>query len=473
MSNVPIPTLGPTGFLAPAESAILAGVFADISAAFGGGLNPSQETPQGQLAVSTAAVIGYCNDLFLQYVNQVDPAYADGRMQDAIARIYFLSRNPAQPTTVQAVCSGATGTIIPPGALARASDGNTYSCTSGGTIPASGSITLPFACLTPGPIACPASSLNVVYRAIPGWDSINNPADGVLGNDVESRVDFEARRSASVALNAIGTLPSLRAAVLNVPNVLDAYVTENDTGSPVTIGGVSIAAHSLYVCASGGASADIAKAIWTKKPPGCGYTGNTTVTVTDDNAGYATPYPTYGVTFQTPAALPILFSVQIANSPTVPSDATTQIQNAVIAAFSGTDGGARAKIGSTIFASRFYAGIAALGPWAQIVSIQVGSSNAAAASFTAAIAGATMTVSAVASGTLAIGQTIVAAGVLPGTLITALGTGTGGTGTYTLGVSQTVASESMAAVAPALNDLTVHIDQVPTISPLNIAVALV
>jgi hypothetical protein len=44
----------------------------------------------------------------------------------------------------------------------------------------------------------------------------------------------------------------------------------------------------------------------------------------------------------------------------------------VLASFNGTDGGPRARIGSWLFASRYYANIAALGSWALIYSIQVG-----------------------------------------------------------------------------------------------------
>ncbi|TIR78119.1 MAG: hypothetical protein E5X19_32455, partial [Mesorhizobium sp.] len=76
----------------------------DINGAFGGVLNPALNTPQGQLASSETAVIDEVNSTFLYFTNQVDPAYATGRMQDAIARIYFIERNPAQPTVVQALC---------------------------------------------------------------------------------------------------------------------------------------------------------------------------------------------------------------------------------------------------------------------------------------------------------------------------------------------------------------------------------
>jgi hypothetical protein len=64
---------------------------------------------------------------------------------------------------------------------------------------------------------------------------------------------------------------------------------------------------------------------------------------------------------------------------------------------------------------------------------------------TASIATTVLTVTAVASGTLAIGQTVDGTGVTAGTYITALGTGTGETGTYTLSASQTVSSTTLYA----------------------------
>ncbi len=68
------------------------------------------------------------------------------------------------------------------------------------------------------------------------------------------------------------------------------------------------------------------------------------------------------------------------------------------------------------------------------------------ASFTGSISGTVLTVSAVASGTLAIGQAVYGTGVTPGTSISTLGTGVGGTGTYNLNQSQSVSSEAMTAV---------------------------
>ena len=77
-----------------------------------------------------------------------------------------------------------------------------------------------------------------------------------------------------------------------------------------------------------------------------------------------------------------------------------------------------------------------------------------AAVFTGEIASTTLTVTAVSSGILSVGQRVYGTGITSGTFITALGTATGGTGTYTVGTSQTVASMTMNSGADntTLND---------------------
>ncbi|HEY6030794.1 MAG TPA: baseplate J/gp47 family protein [Gaiellaceae bacterium] len=465
-STVPSPTFGPNGFLVPDElTQILPAVQNDINAALGGGLNPSLETPQGQLASSIAAIVGNTNDAFLQMTQLFDPAYSFGRYQDALGRIYFIERIGAEATVVTATCAGAAGTVIPAGSVAQAADGNLYVCTTQGTIAAGGSVDLPFACVALGPITCPAHSLDQIYRAISGWDSIDNASDGVVGRDTETRAQFEERRYASVAKNAVGFLPALYGALLGVPGVLDAYVTENFTGSPLTINGFTLAAHSLYAAVVGGDQAAVAKAILSKKAPGCDMNGNTTVTVYDD-VNYEPPYPAYAVKFESPASLPIVFAVNIVNSAQVPANAQALVAAAIVSAFSGSDGGSRARIGATLYASRYYGPVVALGAWAQIISLQIGSQNVPAASFTGVIADTALTVSAV-TGTVAIGQTVVGAGVLPGTTILS-GSGT----SWVVSLSQTVSSEAMYGVAGDQNAVTVQIDQVPTIDETNVHVTL-
>lgn len=73
-------------------------------------------------------------------------------------------------------------------------------------------------------------------------------------------------------------------------------------------------------------------------------------------------------------------------------------------------------------------------------------SNAAGqAVFTGAISGTTLTVSATTSGSIIVGHVLSGSGITAGTKITAQGTGTGGTGTYTVDTSQTASSTTITA----------------------------
>jgi hypothetical protein len=484
--------------------------------------------------------------VILALFNGVDPAYATGRMQDGIARIYYLTRNPAVATVLQVSCLGAQGVAIPLNALLQdPATGNVYACTQGGTIPAGGAITLPFACQITGPIAVPASL--TIYQAIPGWDTAT-VVSGTVGNDVESRAAFELRRQQSVEANSRNSVQAILGAVREVSGVKSAFVLENPNGYPIAYnaaaqvvgsitgtvltvtsvasgtvqvgqtislapgsnasgitlaGGVTITSNgtgtggtgtynisasstvptnttielggnvlnrrSIFVCVSGGAAADIAQAIWNKKPPGCGYTGSTTVTVYDTSQPYPAPGIPYSVSYQVATASNVWVNVTIVNGPTVPSNALAQITAAIQAAFSGADNGLPAQIGQNFLASRLYAGIAALGPWAQIAALGLGSdANASSAVVTGSIAGTTLTVSAVSSGTLAIGQAVTGSGVAPGTFITALGSGAGGTGTYTVSVSQSVSSTSMTTYATSSSNVQMAVNQMPTFAAANL-----
>ncbi len=436
----------PAGLVLPTDAEILTGVQADYNTAFGGGVNPALETPQGQLASSEAAVISDKNAEVAIIVNQVDPQYSNGRFQDGIARIYFLNRKGATATVVTCTLGGAPGTVIPAGTLAQDTSGNTYASSGDATIGGGSTVDQDFQNIITGPIACPAGTLSKVVQGISGWDTITNATDGAIGHDVENRTDFELRRANSVALNAHGTPESIYAVVFEVDDVLDVYVIDNPYGVPTftgvragmtltvsgaltdneltigsiitgagvtaatyvrafgtgtggngtytvsttqTLGSVAmsspgvvkgatdfpLAPHSVYVAVVGGTDADVAQAMWSKKDLGCNYNGNTTETVTDPS-GYSYPLPTYTVTFERPAALPILFAVQLQNNGLLPSGYVATVKAAIIARFNGTDGTVRQRIAATVIASVYYAPVAAVGPNVVPLSIQVGTVTA-------------------------------------------------------------------------------------------------
>ncbi|MEI7410046.1 baseplate J/gp47 family protein [Pectobacterium aroidearum] len=355
---VPSVTLSNIGVSVPDEIDILNGRLTDLDTAFGGGMSKSLTTPQGQIAMSDTAIIGDKNDNLAWLVNQVNPDFAEGRMQDGIGQIYFIDRIPALGTTVTSNCTGLVGTVIPSGSIAQDSSGYLYYSLADATIPASGSVSVVFQNQSTGAIACPIGALNTIYRAITGWSGITNTAAGVLGNEVEGRANFEYRRRQSVAGNANNQLSAIYANVLAVSGVTDAYVTQNNTGAAVDKGftDYTLEPHSIYVCVYGGTSEDIANAIFQKLCPGPSMMGATTHTVVDSQ-NYVQPYPEYEIKWQTPTPVNVHFTVELSANDSMPATIVSDARTAIINAFNGEDGGTRARIGSTIFAGRYYSGV--------------------------------------------------------------------------------------------------------------------
>lgn len=489
-TSVPAIQFTPTGLVVPPDSAILAGVQADMNAAFGGNLNfgtptqPGGAPPQIQQAGTTTAIISDNYGAFAEFVDQVDPDNATGFMQDAIGRIYFLNRQPGVPTAVQLACGGALGTPIPVGAQARDTSGNIYVCTQAGTIPAGGSITLSFANQVVGPIACPANTVTDIYQAIPGWESVNNPTPGVPGSDVESATDFEFRRQNSVAANGHGSLPSIYGAVFEVPGVIDLYAAENVEDNPIVVGSTNytLVGHSLYVGVVGGAAEDIANAIYTKKNEGSNMNGNTTVTVTDES-GYSFPFPSYPITFNVPNATTFNFIVNIVASSALPSTITTDVTNAFAAQFNGESGvaqtngiipatsGQRARIGSLLLAASYYGPVATCeGPSVpvQVLSIFIGSVFSGLGTIVSGTE--VLTITTATSGSLTPGTVLTMTDVPTGTtIVQQLSGSAGGVGTYQMSANATATVGSPEAVTGAGGTAQqIGIDQAPVLGTVTV-----
>lgn len=373
-SSVPALQITATGVVAPDAVTIRNGVLADENVAFGGDLDiVTPSTPQAFLADQLTANIRDSNAAIAYFVSQVDPATAEGRMQDAIARIYFLERNGATASVVQAQCVGQPGAILPAGSLAKDDAGNLWSSTGDATFPPGGMVTVQFACQVLGPITLGIGELTQIGQLVPGWDAITNLSPAVVGSEVESRANFEQRRQESVAINSKGTPAAIRAAVFDVPGVLDVFVYDNYTNAvlPYGVTNYPIAPHSVYVAAIGGEAQAIAEAIWSRKDLGCDMNGNTTVNV-EDRDGYSYPYPVYPIKFQIPDALPIKFMVQIANNQGLPANIVELVKASIMATFTGANGAQRARMGGSVFASSYYGAVAAIAPSVLIIQIKVG-----------------------------------------------------------------------------------------------------
>jgi len=370
-TSVPAVTFTKTGLLVPDDNDVLNGRLADLAGALGGAMSTSLITPQGQIAMSESAIISDKNDQMLAIVNQVNPDFSSGRFQDAIARLYFLDRIGATGTTVTATCTGLVNTLIPAGSIARDKTGYLYVSLSDATISESGSVDVIFQNMTTGPIACAAGELDTVHKSVPGWSGITNSSAGVLGNDEETRENFEFRRRQSVAKNAKNTINAIRAEVLSV--AVDAFAMSNNKNETVNFGATDypLLPSSIFVCVYGGTDSEIADAIWRKAPPGIDFNGDTEYTIYDTDT-YSDNPPAYIIKWVTATPVPVFITVTLKSDDNLPSDIESQIRNALIQSFNGNDGGVRARIASTVSAGRFYSGIYKLDDNIDVMSIEIG-----------------------------------------------------------------------------------------------------
>lgn len=333
-------------------------------------LNTEPETPAGQLIDSqTAAIVDKDNEvLFLG--NQFNPLTASGVWQDALGKIYFLTRKVAQNSEVVCQCRGLAGTVISQGARIKSSvDGSEWACMEAVTISAGGTAQARFQAQTPGPLVALANTLTEIVTVTPGWDSVTNPAAAVVGRDSESQLEFEKRRYNSVAANARGSVAALYGAIANLPDVLDVVVLENVGNDPIASWGVTIPGHSVWIAVTGGTDSEIAETIYRKKDAGCGTAGNTQIGYQDAELP---GMPIYTYRIERPAPLAFAVRVTLRLTPTTPQDIEQKIKDAVLADFNGAGPHDNLRVGTAqeVYASRFYCAVIGAGVQ-NLVSIEL------------------------------------------------------------------------------------------------------
>ena len=371
-----------TGFSVSETSDIRDGVAKDWVTAFKEqgrpDLDTDPETPQGQVIDSQTAAI-HQKDVELAFLaQQFNPQTASGRWQDALAKIYFISRKPAINSTCVCTLTGINGTTVTAGALIRSNyDQTLWSLNKDATIGSDGTTTATFTCQSEGAIQAGVATLTQIVTAIPGWDAVTNATAAEVGQLVESQAAFEARRYQSVALNGRSITTAVYARVAEVDSVIAAYVTDNKTNVNKTIDGYTLSPHSIYVAAIGGADEDIAKAIYNSVSAGCDYNGNTTVNVTDPNTGAIE-----AVTFMRPTQLSLYVKVTLQDDGNLPDGYKAIVQQAVYNNFYGLDttttisGEAilRVVMNSDLYASRFMPSVLNAGI-RQILRVEVSADN--------------------------------------------------------------------------------------------------
>lgn len=367
--TIPIPTVTEKGIIAPTTDEVINGLWRMFVSAFGIDLNQTMNTPQGQLTTSLSASLRNRDDLLIQLMNQVDPQYSTGIWQDAIAKLYFLTRQTETKSTAQVTFYGLAGSNIPVGFQLQDQAGNIWVTTGDFFIGENGEGTGSVQCLTSGEIDAAPNTITIIVTALEGVERVTNTVAAVAGVKEESRESFEIRRNESVAANAKGTDSAVRGEISRLPNVVDVWAKSNPTDETVYFGSTNypVIRNSILISVVGGVDYDIAWASLVKAGTGCSFNGNTEVTVTDNDVLSVEPL-TYDIKFLRPNNKRLQFKVVVSDPLDISYDAEQAIKNAILDALKS--GKTRARIAQNIRAVQ-YAPSAINATSLEIVSIEI------------------------------------------------------------------------------------------------------
>lgn len=324
-----------TGVIIPDTSTLREQVENEFRDVFGQEIDLSPETPQGALVtmeVENRDAIARNN---AELANQINPDIAGGIFLDAIWALMGGQRLSATHSFLTNVeFAGVPQTLIPKGSLAETQAGDAFETTSVLIIGNDGVTKGDMRSVKTGPVGCGAGGLVRVASSVLGWETVNNPADAVLGRVAESDIRTRRRRRNTLAKNTVSVGEAITSALYDIEGVESLSYRENYTDADQVIDGVPLVKHSIYVCVDGGPREEIAVALLRTKTVGAAYNGSETVEVTEPSSGQV-----YNVKFDRPKEITVFCRVTVRKSP---FDAQTLIPDAVekwVAGETDTDDG--------------------------------------------------------------------------------------------------------------------------------------
>lgn len=320
-----------SGVVVPDTADTLDQVRGEFRAALGADLDLSPETPQGVLIAAEVEARDAVARNNAELANQINPNLAGGVFLDAIWALTGGQRVPATPTIVRGVVlGGVAGTIVPAGALAALGPNGAQFALLSGAVLIGGSATGTFQAVEPGATVVAPGALSAVISPVLGWETVTNPAEGEVGATGETDAASRVRRRQTLALQGVALPEAIVSGLHTVPGARSLTFRENTTAAPVTIEGVTLAAHSIYACVDGGTDAAVAAMLLRKKSLGAGWNGGTTVNTVDPYSGQ-----TYPVQFARPALVTIYVQVTVTANGAAFSDIPATVKSALLAYAAG------------------------------------------------------------------------------------------------------------------------------------------
>lgn len=320
----------PQGVIVPDTAVILSEVQGEFQTALGGTLDVSPETPQGMLISIDTDARDSAVRLTAAVANQINPNQSRGVFLDALCALTGLERRKATRSRVILTLSGVPGTAVRAGVQVNvAGTAVAFATAAVAVIGPLGSVDVPALSVVPGPVEAAPGTLTAIATPVLGWEACTNAASPTPGRLRETDGALRQRRRETLGLQSVSLLLSLKAALLDLPDVSSCVVRENFENTPQTVDGVELKPHSVWACVAGGTDLEVAETLLSRKSVGAGWNGPTTVEVVEPASG-----KTYAVQFQRPTLVPVFLMVRVAPGSPI-ADPVAAVRAAVLAYANG------------------------------------------------------------------------------------------------------------------------------------------
>ena len=283
---------------------------------YGSNINVNSNSPDGQKIGIESQSKQDLLDFAVSIYNQMDVDSVIGHSQDILYKLNGIIRKASAYTfvevnvTTNGNCnlSGLDSKVLEPDATGYTvsdTNGNNYYLVNTTTLTANTTTLLEFRAANAGAVLVSPNTVIVPVTIVGGVESITNPAVQYLtGNSQELDADFRIRRNKSTTISAQGFDDALRAQLLNLSTVTNAFVYVNKTTST---DGYGVPAKSIWCIVEGGTDLEVAQTIYANLTIGCNMKGSKTVQISKSNGDLIT------INFDAPVLQPLYIKATLQN----------------------------------------------------------------------------------------------------------------------------------------------------------------
>lgn len=294
-------------------------------------LNVEPSTPQGQIITAITELFTKAQTDIVEFANVILNG-GTGIWLDAYCKTNFgIIRKTASKGSVTALISGAIGTVIPAGFIAKSGDYE-FETISEYIIATSGNVYAELFAKDDGDFSINADTLTTIITPVSGVERITNPYESVSGSDTETDNKLRLRASNSLTYRATSIFDGMLAQILQLSGVSKIAGYENNTKNIVTYKNIILEPNSIAVVVKGGDLQAIGKVILENKTVGADVMGDIDINVYEEISKQTSTMRIYR-----PTQVALKAELQVAINNLTTQDYADQLKNQIMSIIDAYD----------------------------------------------------------------------------------------------------------------------------------------